>query len=366
MKILYINVVHSQQKTESGGSFINKRNIKILKEIYKESNFEIYDMIYYTSPFQTLSNTLFCRAGGYKKDDLKRILPIIKEKNISVVFIGFSNAGTLAKDLKKNCSDIKVITFCQNNEYTFLKQSLKSFSCIKRIAYTFNVHATYVSEKNACKYSDILITINQRDSDVFLKLYGRKADYTIPISFNDNFNLERAINTQNEEHFILFVGSNFFGNTEGLFWFIENCMKKIQQKLIVVGSGMDIYKEKYPNMNVTFLGYVDDLSEYYYKASAVVLPIISGSGMKTKTCEALMYGKTIFGTKEAFEGYECDYDKIGKLCTTSEDFIENLNSFFNKNKNIYNDYSRSVYETNYSNKVITEKVYNFLNERDLL
>lgn len=366
MKLLYVNIIHPVEKKETGGSFINKRNISILRTIYGEDNFIIYDMIYYSSAIQTLKNTVFGRAGGYKKEDLKKIVKIIKEKKISIVFIGFSNAGTLAKDLKKKCPSIKIITFCHNNEYIFLKQSLKSFSFIKRISYSFNVHATYISEKNACKYSDFLITINQRDSDVFLKLYGRKADYTIPISFDDNCNLDRAKNTQNEEYFILFVGSNFFGNTEGLFWFIESCMPKIQQQLIVVGSGMDIYKDKYPNMNVTFLGYVDDLSEYYYKASAVVLPIISGSGMKTKTCEALMYGKTIFGTKEAFEGYECDYDKIGNLCTTSEDFIENINSFFNKNKNIYNDYSRSIYESNYSNKVITEKVHAFLRERELI
>jgi len=36
----------------------------------------------------------------------------------------------------------------------------------------------------------------------------------------------------------------------------------------------------------------------------VILPIISGSGMKTKTAEALMYGKSIIGIKEAFEGYK--------------------------------------------------------------
>lgn len=366
MKILYVNIIHPVEKKETGGSFINKRNCDLMRTIYGDDNFIIYDMIYYSSAIQTLKNTVFGRAGGYKKEDLKKIIKTIKEQNISLVFIGFSNAATLAKDLKKKYNNIKIITFCQNNEYTFLKQSLKYFSIIKRIAYFFNVHATYISEKNACKHSDILITINQRDSDVFFNLYGRKADYTIPISFNDHFSLDRAINTINEEQFILFVGSNFFGNTEGLFWFIENCMKKIQQKLIIVGSGMDVYKDKFPNMNVIFLGYVDDLSEYYYNASAVVLPIISGSGMKTKTCEALMYGKTIFGTKEAFEGYECDYDKIGRLCTTSEDFIENINSFFNNTKNKYNKFSRSIYESKYSNKVITEKVYAFLRERELI
>jgi hypothetical protein len=36
--------------------------------------------------------------------------------------------------------------------------------------------------------------------------------------------------------------------------------------------------------------------------------------MKVKTCESLMFGKNIFATTEAFEGYELDYDKVGALC----------------------------------------------------
>ena len=41
--------------------------------------------------------------------------------------------------------------------------------------------------------------------------------------------------------------------------------------------------------------------------------------MKVKTCEALMFGKNIIGTKEAFEGYELDYQKVGAMCNTKEE-----------------------------------------------
>lgn len=363
MKILYVNIIHPVEKTETGGTFINKRNCNLIRNIYGEENSFVYDMIYYSSPIQTLKNTIVSRAGGYKKNDLREILKIIHQYNIDIVFIGFSNAATLARDLKKKCINIKIITFCQNNEYTFLKQSLRSFSLIKRIAYTFNVHATYVSEKNACSYSDVLITINRRDSDVFEKIFNRKADYTIPISFVDKYDELKAKSLQSREPFLLFVGSNFFGNTEGLFWFIENCLSHIKYKLIVVGSGMDVYKNRYPDKNVEFLGFVEDLSEYYYKATAVVLPILSGSGMKTKTCEALMYGKSIFGSKEAFEGYDCDYEKIGKLCNSKSEFIQAINSF---TKVSINDYSRNVYLKNYNTEQITKQFKDFLETKGLL
>ena len=68
--------------------------------------------------------------------------------------------------------------------------------------------------------------------------------------------------------------------------------------------------------------------------------------MKTKTAEAMMFAKTIFGTTEAFEGYEVDYEKIGGLCNSAQDFISKINQF--DLSQYYNDYSRSVYEEKYS------------------
>ena len=42
---------------------------------------------------------------------------------------------------------------------------------------------------------------------------------------------------------------------------------------------------------------------WYRGALAVVAPIRSGSGMKTKVAEALMHGKRVVGLPEAFVGY---------------------------------------------------------------
>ena len=47
----------------------------------------------------------------------------------------------------------------------------------------------------------------------------------------------------------------------------------------------------------------------------MLFPIFEGSGMKLKTCEALMFGKNIIGTPEAFAGYDIDdYTNVGACC----------------------------------------------------
>ena len=87
------------------------------------------------------------------------------------------------------------------------------------------------------------------------------------------------------------------------------------------------------------------------------MPIFSGSGMKVKTAEALMYGKFLIGTKEAFEGYEID-EKIGILCNNANDFIKNINKYSQQNL-IYNAPSRTLFIDKYSSDA-TQELFNSL------
>ena len=78
---------------------------------------------------------------------------------------------------------------------------------------------------------------------------------------------------------------NFFGNTDGLFWFIENCLDSIDCKLRVVGNGMDLFKDKYPEKNVEFIGFVPDLSDKAYTEelkNAMQNRVVAVEGFATK------------------------------------------------------------------------------------
>lgn len=76
-------------------------------------------------------------------------------------------------------------------------------------------------------------------------------------------------------------------------------------KLVVVGKNMEEIKEKASvSENIVVEGTVEELGKYYAAADVMVVLIFMGGGMKVKAAEALMYGKTIFASKEALEGYE--------------------------------------------------------------
>lgn len=54
--------------------------------------------------------------------------------------------------------------------------------------------------------------------------------------------------------------------------------------------------------NVEFLGYVQDLAEFYGSQDVIVAPLLSGGGLKIKVAEAMGFGKAIVATPIAVEG----------------------------------------------------------------
>jgi hypothetical protein len=256
---------------------------------------------------------------------------------------------------------VPVVTFFHNVEVSLWDFRFARVGLITKLLYLPLRRAIYKAEKNAVLYSKYIMTLNRRDSNELTAIYHRSADILFPTSFYDTYDTHAVDDSIADTKQLLFVGSDFFGNTEGLFWFIESCLDEIDAELMVVGSGMDRYTQKYSRKRVKFAGYVTDIAACYYKAAAVVLPILSGSGMKTKTCEALMYGKTIFGTKEAFEGYDAlDVYKDHWLCNTAEDFIVNINNYLSLKKSKISNYSREVFINNYSSELWEERIYKFL------
>lgn len=359
--ILIVNNVPEYAEGITGGAIVSKRNEQILRNVFKEVH--VYNHIYNNkSKIKILLQAFLGISLGLTKKNIKTILQIADIKNCEYIFLGYSTLGAIAKKSKKQKKT--VITFFHNVEYNYFKKRIANSSLIAKLAGIILKNAIKNNEKKAIKYSDKIIVLNERDSSELKELYNREGDIFIPITFTDNFdnNKLHENNFENEHKKILFVGSDFFGNTEGLFWFIENCLDSITADLIVVGSGMDKYINKYKNKNVVFKGFVDDLAQEYYSADLVVLPILSGSGMKTKTCEALMYGKTIIATKEAFEGYSQNIfeKKAGYICNDASEFIEVINKLLQEQKSNFNQNSRKIFEECYETDGYVQKLENLI------
>ena len=184
------------------------------------------------------------------------------------------------------------------------------------------------------------------------KYYKKRADYILPITFEDReFIVSKECTTEQVD--LLYVGSYLAHNYQGLVWFIKEVMPHVKARLVVVGRGMENLASKISmSQNIHIVGTVDSLEEYYLNADAVVMPIFMGGGMKVKTAEAMMYGKTIFASKEALQGYDVEGTKNIVECNSKEQFINKINNRFESSINRkFNHDVRDIF----LNKYCTEK-----------
>lgn len=350
-KILYVGDNIDQIK--SGADSVNKRNITVLNSIFQTSEIIIKPL-----SENTIKDKLFFYVGGLNQKIEKEILDILdKDDCIGYVFISHSLLGRLAKSIKKRFGGkIKIITFFHNVERHYAKEFMKSDG-VKH--FPFYLWASY-NERYALKFSDVKIVLNERDNLELEKYYQKKANLILPATYKDIFENQKS----NEAHPVidyLFVGTAFFANLEAIRWFIKNVMPNVSGSLTIVGKEMDTYKDEFENERIKVFGFVNDLSKYYYESKVVIAPIFSGGGMKTKIAEALMYGKLILGTTEAFEGYVNNQAAM-ILCNTADEYIKILNSEEFKNKSLFNSASRDCFINNYENNITLTKFQSIFND----
>ncbi len=295
-----------------------------------------------------------------------------------IVFIDRSLFGIVAKQLKEAGYQGRIMVYFHNVETIYFDAKLghipgKSvfMRCVAR------------NDAYSCRYADYVLAINGRDAQTLQTLYGRKADALISVSMADRLG-ETSTEDQSEKPSVevqsgepraedrvgetseepsaetkpvmtrtrprcLFLGTYFPPNNYGILWFVRNVLPHVDIEMLVVGKGMARLKAEAPELkDIEVVSDAPDLRPYLEDADLMVLPIFSGSGMKVKTCESLMFGKNILGTREAFEGYEGDYDRIGAMCNSAEDFVAALQNFVSSPRPRFNAYSRQLYLDHYS------------------
>lgn len=348
MKILHVSFF-SELSQSSGGKVCSMRNLNALRKLYGENNVIAYcvergrqsggNPVLWAAK-QLYSDIHYRHLCGMSNKHLEKILEIVEKEKITTVFLCSSLFGQIAKRIKKQYHDVKVISYFHNVESIFFKQLVKHDKSIKNL---YRPYVAKYNEKLAIKYSDTIICINNRDSKMVNELYHRKADGIVPISIVDKFEEYKPKIVQKPLN-LLFVGSYFYPNIEAVNFLEDKVLPYVDAKLIIVGSGMDKLIKR--SKKTSIYSNVPSLAPFYQKADAVILPIFSGSGMKIKTCEAMMYGKVILGTEEAFEGYNTD-KRFTMECNSDKEFINSINNYqFETN---YSEESRNNFLSNYSN-----------------
>lgn len=359
-------------KNNGGGQFV-KSLIGLLRSCVGSSNLTVISLpdendtaihvrkednliIYEDTPSKTkmLINLLQGCPRWVSTDIFNQVIDVIKGGEYDFVFLGFSTYEYLIKRIKEE-TNLPVFVMYQGITPNTKKSRLVNSSIFQKIKSFPSYRMVLKRERVNTKLADCNIVHNKRERDAYYFYYNKEPDLYLPVFIADKFSENKGENPGYKNFSLLFIGSNFGPNLSGLKWFVENVMSVIRQEvhLYVVGQGMEVLRSQalYNQKNISIIGEVEDLSPWYNYADLVVEPIFDGDGMKTKTVEAMMFGKTILGTDEAFCGYEGLEDC---LCNTAEEFIEKIEKYFESGTPSVNKTIRTIYEEKYSEKAVQD------------
>lgn len=335
-KVVFITPHDLFDPCGNGGVRVTERNYRLIRKIFKEEDIEIgvfcnkkyvsrtKDILLFEQPCNRvkmlISALLGCRKYLPWKE--KKIVEALRAENCDLLFIDNSTLGKLAG---KKVAE-KIIVFFHNVEVDYSGDKVKKGGIQFLPAY----FATKINERCAIEKADKIGCLNERDAVRIEKLYRRRPDFCLPVTFEDKFDIRRVRCRYKKE--ILFLGSLFTPNELGIEWFVKYVMTKLPEvRLNVVGKGFESKRKEYEKYsNVKVIGTVESPADYYYQHAVVVMPIQYGSGMKVKTAEAMMYGRIILASDEALEGYDVDGVKGIYRCNTADEYVARINEVFEK------------------------------------
>ena len=357
-------------KNNGGGQFV-KSLIGLLKSAIGDENLTVISLpdqndtsehnreennliIFEANPskIQMAKNVIDGCPKWVSRDIFDKIIEYIKDNKADFVFLGFSTYSYLIERIKKE-TGIPVFVMYQGITPNTKKSRLIGASLLKKIKAYPSYRTVLKRERINSMLADCNIVHNKRERDAYYYYYKKEPEMYLPVFIADKFSESKGKNPGYKGFSLLFIGSNFGPNLSGLRWFAENVVPKLEDdiNLYVVGQGMKVLEKEsvYQKENIHIIGEVENLAPWYYYADLVVEPILEGDGMKTKTVEAMMFGKTILGSDEAFCGYEGldDY-----LCNTAEEFINRINLYKKNGVEKLNDKIRNVYLRRYSEKAV--------------
>ena len=251
-----------------------------------------------TNKVLTLFKSLFMPysvASRYRQDIVNELNQLVEEKKIDIVIVDFPNMVKNVVAIKRSNPTL-VITINQHNvEYIRMRdmKHVKSISGIKRLAYYLESFRLERYERKIYK-SNIFSGItffSEEDYKFFEKKIntGNAILKTIPLGANDYNQEISGLNSKT----LLFVGRLDYiaiPNIEAIIWFVKNVFPKVLQivpdaKLIIAGSNPEEKILNMANSNITIIPNFSSMKELYALANIVILPLLSGGGVKGKLLE---------------------------------------------------------------------------------
>ena len=244
----------------------------------------------------------------FSEDFARRVVEILNETRFDIVRIESLFMCPYIDVVRKHSSAV-IDMRAHNVEHRIWERMCSSTNNVVRRMLLRHVASTLKRyEMQAIRKVDCISAISLQDAEWFKANTDVTVNY-VPFGF-DITAVKYPSGVIPEHDSVFYIGAmNWMPNYEGVKWFLMNVCPLLEKKIPLLKcylAGHDMPQEFFDNHpdNVIVVGEVADAQQFICSKNIMIVPLLSGSGVRVKIIEGMMMSKAIVTTTIGAEGID--------------------------------------------------------------
>jgi len=262
----------------------------------------------------------------YSRSMSAKLIHILQNEEFDIIHIE-SIYMTPYIDVLRKYSKARIVVRLHNIEHQIWERlATNESNPIKKLAYWVNTCQLRRVESTILHRVDGYLTISQPDDDYFRATSPNRKGSVIPFGLDLEKYEDEEDYIPSDEPALFHIGSmNWVPNVEGIEWFLDEVWPGIQERhpeirFFIAGHAIPekMYERHDPNVRV--VGAVPVANDFMLAHDIMVVPLLSGSGIRIKIVEAMALGKVVVTTSVGAQGLSVENGKHLFIADTPEEF----------------------------------------------
>lgn len=300
----------------------------IYDPIFEQIKFHVSHLDTEVNVWGALSNLFSDQSynvSRYFDEDAARLLEeVLREDEFDIIqFEGLFVVPYL--DIVKANSRAKVIYRAHNIEFEVWERiaRIERFTPRRRYLEFLARRLRHYETEQTNRFHQVF-AISEQDRQSIVRFGCETALEVFPVALD----FEKYITDKSKTSFptLFHLGAmDWRPNKEGLEWFLEEIWPDIETlnselRFYIAGKNMPRQFFEYDSDNLVVEGEVFDAIEFMNSKAIMIVPLLSGSGMRVKIIEGMAMRKCIIATSMAAEGIRCQHGKDILIADTADEF----------------------------------------------
>ncbi len=322
----------NEVKVLAFSSFKHPANIsKLPKDYLEKTRFETIFVDLKLKPIPALisflKNESYHVKRFYSAAMEQRLASLLKEEEFDVIQSESIFLSHYISVIRKY-SKAKIVLRAPNIEHLIWEKTAQSTkNSIKKLYLNQLANSLKKYELQMVNAYDGVYPVTKVDADFFIENGCKVPCKNVPVGIETPDFIDKGLAEQDT---LFHIGSmNWIPNQQAIEWFLDNVWDLVHEKLPNVkayfaGRAMPDWLLNLNKEGVIVYGEVPDSARFICSKEIMIVPLLSGSGIRIKILEAMSLRKCVIATSQAAEGilYENNVNIV--IADTPEEFANSI------------------------------------------